>query len=239
MLASTNPDANALLESGEFAVQRSTNAFAQVPVDQSIEQTVNKDTKIMGGIVGKSLKPRTVKRWMTTAHDRAQTTAVCGTLAGVSVSSAPEQHRECSKSRLRHDAEDVQRLINTMQSVAASLVASSNELINVATASPKVREDLEQARHVGEQAMEEFIKERLLPGTVSFHAPLTKLKLSTFASLVKSTAHGRNVPVHADRQLFARMLVISQSREKDLQHVLSFSLGSLPWSLASPPGKFD
>lgn len=131
MPASTNPDANALLESGEFAVQRSTNAFAQVPVDQSIEQTVNKDTKVMGGIVGKSLKPRTVKRWMTTAHDRAQMTAVCGTLGGVSVSSAPEQHRDCSKSRLCRDEEDVQRLINRMQSVAASPVASSNELVNI------------------------------------------------------------------------------------------------------------
>lgn len=102
-----------------------------------------------------------------------------------------------------------------------------------------MREDLEQARDVGEQAMEKFIKERLLSGTVSFHDPLTKLKLSTFANLVKSTrrtAHGRNAPVHADHQLFARMLVISQSREMDLRHVLSFSLGSLPWSLASPHG---
>ena len=57
-----------------------------------------------------------------------------------------------------------------MQSVAASPVASSSELINVATsvvASSKVREDLEQARHVGEQVMEKFIKERLLSGTIS------------------------------------------------------------------------
>ena len=43
-------------------------------------------------------------------------------------------------------------------------------------------------------------------------------------------------PVQADRQFFGRRLVICQSREMNLRHVLSFSLGSLPWSLASLQG---
>ena len=39
-LAETHPDAHALLEAGEFAVQRSPNVFAQVPVDMAIEQSI-------------------------------------------------------------------------------------------------------------------------------------------------------------------------------------------------------
>ena len=76
-LPKSHPDANALLEAGEFTVQRSQNSFAQVPVDLSIEQSINRDTKTKGGIVGCSLKPGAVHRWVLTAHDRAGITASC------------------------------------------------------------------------------------------------------------------------------------------------------------------
>ena len=33
------------------------------------------------------------------------------------------------------------------------------------------------------------------------------------------------------------MLVIAQSRAMDLQHVLKFSIGPVPWSLATPDGQ--
>ena len=50
MLPQTHPDAAMQMEKGEFCVQRSTsNAFAQVPVDQALEQTINRDTKVSGG----------------------------------------------------------------------------------------------------------------------------------------------------------------------------------------------
>ena len=48
---------------GDFVVQRSSlNSFAQVAVDQAIEQTINKDSKGKGGIVGFSLRPGAVHR---------------------------------------------------------------------------------------------------------------------------------------------------------------------------------
>ena len=56
LLPQTHLYSNALLVDGQFAVQRSVNsAFAQVPVDQTIEQTMNRDSKTKGGIVGISL----------------------------------------------------------------------------------------------------------------------------------------------------------------------------------------
>lgn len=60
---------------------------------------------------------------------------------------------------------------------------------------------------------------------------LESVKLKSFASLVKSakvSVQDREVSVRADRNLFARLLVISQSRRMDLRHVLSFPLGPLP-----------
>ena len=50
------PKRNALLLDGHFTVQgNSKSAVAQVAVDQAIEQTLNRDSKTSGGIVGISL----------------------------------------------------------------------------------------------------------------------------------------------------------------------------------------
>ena len=58
VLSSTHPEAHKLLQDGEFAVQRSTEAsFSQVAVDQAVEQTVNRDMKTAGEIIGFSLNP--------------------------------------------------------------------------------------------------------------------------------------------------------------------------------------
>ena len=47
VLERTHPEAYQRLMSGDFAVQRSpANAFAQVAIDQTIEQTINRDCKV-------------------------------------------------------------------------------------------------------------------------------------------------------------------------------------------------
>ena len=40
----------------------------------------------------------------------------------------------------------------------------------------------------------------------------------------------------AERNLFARLLVVTQTRDMDLQEVFKYSLGPLPWYLASADG---
>ena len=61
-LSTRNPSAHEALQSGDFCVARSERHFAQVPVDQAIEQTLNRDSKTMGGIVGFSRNPGAVHR---------------------------------------------------------------------------------------------------------------------------------------------------------------------------------
>ena len=61
-LSSTNPDAHDQLMAGEFAVQLSSNLFSIIPHDQTIEVTINKDTKISGGLIGKRLHHDTVNK---------------------------------------------------------------------------------------------------------------------------------------------------------------------------------
>ena len=71
-LPRTHPEAQMMLENGDFGVQRTTeHFFAKLPVDQDIEQTLNRSTKTKGGIVGSSLNKNAVQRWLLTAHSRA------------------------------------------------------------------------------------------------------------------------------------------------------------------------
>lgn len=46
-----------------------------LPVDQTIKQTLNHNTKTKGEIVGFSLKKEVVQRWLLTAHPRPSDTA--------------------------------------------------------------------------------------------------------------------------------------------------------------------
>ena len=40
----------------------------------------------------------------------------------------------------------------------------------------------------------------------------------------------------ADRNLFAKMTLIGQTRKLDMKDVLSYHLGPIPWVLANPDG---
>ena len=54
-----HPETKEQFDQGNFVVKRSHHPFSQVAVDQSIEQIMNRDTKVKGGILGKSLKKGT------------------------------------------------------------------------------------------------------------------------------------------------------------------------------------
>ena len=65
-LPKEHPHVHAFMEAGGFSVQMSPdNAFGRIPVDQTIEETINKDTQTAEGTRGFSLN------WCTPAilHD--------------------------------------------------------------------------------------------------------------------------------------------------------------------------
>ena len=72
-LSTTHPVAHDQLVSGDFATQRSRdNKFGRIPQYQTIEVAINRDTKTLGGIIGMSLNPGAVFKWMILCADRAE-----------------------------------------------------------------------------------------------------------------------------------------------------------------------
>ncbi|KAG1661141.1 hypothetical protein GQR58_021586 [Nymphon striatum] len=69
---------------------------------------------------------------------------------------------------------------------------------------------------------------------------MKKINLKTFSKPVckidETTAHGKYLVLKADRNLFAHMLLVAQSRKLKIKDVLSHPLGPLSMALASPDG---
>jgi hypothetical protein len=70
-LAETHPGENLLLENNGFSSSRSNVPGCRNAMDMTIEQTINKSTKMSGGIIGYSRKISAYYRWCVTRHKRA------------------------------------------------------------------------------------------------------------------------------------------------------------------------
>ena len=88
-----------------------------------------------------------------------------------------------------------------------------------------MKQDLLLVKEKGTTALTAFIEERL--NSTGFFQTLPKLKLGSFCDAQKTAvaAGDRNVIIRADRNLFARLLVIGQSRQMDLKDLLTHELG--------------
>ena len=96
-----------------------------------------------------------------------------------------------------------------------------------------------KASEIGEQAYKQFKEERLeaIQPKNKFHDPMKLKKLKTLSSLSKKrnvTADGRTMILKADRSLFGRIIILGQNRKIEVRELLHYSLGPLPWALATP-----
>ena len=242
LLPETHPEAHALLLNGDFGVQRAKSpGFSQIPVDQTIEQTLNRCTKTKGGIVGFSLRKGAVQRWMITAHSRASFVDKCRKMTTGVQESQCRLHKETSSARIKRDEEDVKKVFEVIRNWCNPFEPSA-ELLSISSGyvvSESMKQDLLLAKEKGTTALTAFIEERLVKTSTGFFQTLPKLKLGSFRDAQKKTsvaAGDRNVIIRADRNLFARLLVTGQSRQMDSKDLLTHEPGPLPWSLASSDG---
>ena len=66
------------LAGGDFVTQRTSEPFSQTPMDQTLEQTLNKDSKTKSGLIGFSVNETAVQHWIRSFADRAEAVAAPG-----------------------------------------------------------------------------------------------------------------------------------------------------------------
>lgn len=237
-LKSSHPSADPDLHAGEFVVQRS-QSLRQVPFNLAIEQSINHDTKIAGGIIGFSGKPGAVERWIVTAHQRAEITSECCRMAGVGSHVPSSSHPDAQHSTIQKDESAVEAVVGLLETWQNPF-APTDGLVNISSGvvgSESVKDDLLNAFDIGEVAalaFSETIFCHLEIGSLIKYHPMN---LATFSSMNKWAKKPDEVKaIQANRAMFARMLVIAQSHSMDMRYVLQYSLGPLPLSLATADG---
>ena len=148
--------------SGQFSVQiSSNNPFGRVPVDQTIETTVNKDTQTPGGTSEFSLKAGAIKRCYITAEHRS---GFLGQLRGmVQGRTSGVHHAELQPSRMKKDEEAVSAVVDLIQRWINPF-SKKQGLINISTARTAPTDiscDLMRAHEIGGQCYVVFKEERL------------------------------------------------------------------------------
>lgn len=232
-LPEEHPDILEYLRSGGFSVQMNEdNSFGRIPVDQTCEETVNKDTQTSGGTKGFSLRPNAVSKFYLVAEYRSTFLRQLKDILHINRSSF--QHKDLQPTRIARDESDVKSIISVLQNTWLNpFNPDLQDLVCLSTgkdATPDVEHDLLQAKDIGEKAYKAFREQRLQsnPPKVKFHDTITKAKLKTFTHLNKkvSVKAGRNqeVILKADRRLFAQMIVIAESINLQMKEVLSHPL---------------
>lgn len=101
-----------------------------------------------------------------------------------------------------------------------------------------IADDLLRSEEIEEDQFVRFTRDNLLSEKPDIFVTLKKSKVKTFASTKQSVkdSNGKEVHLKMNRDLFARLLLVAKNRDIDMEHVLSYSLGIYPLSLATTSG---
>ena len=241
-LSIDHPDVHQHFMQGGFSVQLGIqNPFGRIPVDQTVEETVNQDTQTAGGTKGFSLKRAAVERYYITSEYRSTYLKQLRSMVGREIS--PLNHPDLQTSRITRDEADVQSIVKLLEDDCTNpFNQNESEFVSISTATlppPDVARDLLDAHKIGEEAYQAFKRDPLEGEiTTEFHDKMTKKRLKTFSDIRKkpSASISKTVVLQADRNLFAHMVLVAQSRNLHMSDVLSHPLGPLPWALANADG---
>ena len=113
-LPEEHPDAFKYVSSGGLSVELgNSNPFGRVPVDQTCEETVNKDTQTSRGRKGFNLKPNAVCKYYLVAKYRS--TFLRQLRDMLHINSFSPKHNDLHRSRITREATDVKNIISLLQ----------------------------------------------------------------------------------------------------------------------------
>ena len=236
-LQSSHPGIYEEFLNGHFAVKRTPGKFNMLPSERVIEQTINKEQKGAGGIIGISTSSGAVQRWIFSSHTIAEILANFKHSLGMN--QLVSKPKDLSKSRIILDETAVQICYNVIK-CWGNPFEKSETLIGLSSqveAPENALKDLLEAGEIGKARARDFIHERIETNNVDFYVPTKKIKLQTFEAVLaakKIKTKYEEVAMRSDRETFARLLVIQKSRGISLENVLMYELSPTPLSLSNP-----
>ena len=219
---------------GEHVCRHQDGVWNSVFLDQFGEQTYIRYGKAKGGLVGKSLSSDQVGEWILSHH-------LCNTISLLmdSAYDVPADndktkkgaHTEESNNRKKLDAEDRNKIREELKKHRNPILSEQEHLTNIMNGRIAPREvNVDNALAIGEQMSQKFTAE--LPD--SFHRPIKK-EVVTMERLKKKVQVG-DTSIYDMEKLYARLLVISQSRDIHLSQLFKHELSPVPSALFNEYG---
>ena len=237
-LSLTHPEIDANLLNGRFFCQiGSKNTFGKIPMDQTIEETINKDTQTAGFTKGFNTKTNAATKYYMTANDRASYVRQLRPM--MSNKNYKFTHLDMTKGRITRDERDVKSLYNMLMETWKNPFEFTSEIMCCISTgvipSDEASADMCDAKGKGESVCQQFITERLEERSISFFSTIPNLKLKSFKKkrVKAKTSTGKEIILKADKNLFYIMTIVAQSQQLGMKGVFSNPLGKVPWSLST------
>jgi hypothetical protein len=176
-LSNTHPQADSLLEEYGISVARNQVPTCRIPVDTTIEQTINRSEKTSGGLIGFTRNSGTYQRWRLTRHERANFLDATYEDIGIKVD-VTDSHTSCTKGDTKKSENEVSRVKAAFENFINPFKQSSGGkdvlycISSGQPASDEVQRDLLNYEKSGEVAVQQFITDRLVTKKVKFHDPI-------------------------------------------------------------------
>ncbi len=144
-------------------------------------------------------------------------------------------------SKCKRHEKSVGDVMATICSMTNPFNADQAELVGISSGvevEGKVADNILQAEQLGEHQFSDFVQNNLFSDKPDLFAKIKQNKLKTFSSkhLTVKNSEGKQLVVKTSRDLFARLLIMSKSREIDLKELLSYNLCDYPLSLSTAAG---
>ena len=241
-----NPELWECLKSGDFVVNKSGIPFSSLFTDQALEQEI-KNLKRYGGIVGISQNDTALDRMM---HATPHLSRIVRNYLRRFSDEKEKKHEHYQlqgsfANRLNENALKLHDkiIVRCGGNPFINKVPLKN-VVSSAVIPEEVKNNILGMAKLGQNRYEEFVKERLLvTSSKSIWDKITKLKLKMFSNWTtkaRLNIGDKIIKLREERQLFARFLVIQQSRPEMVPKLEAtigeYELSVIPRSLFAVDG---
>ena len=246
-LPTTAPKVHEEFLKGNFVVRRTTRRFSSVSPDMALEQTLNKDVKNHGGIIGISNKDNARNKWFFTAHIKAAVDAELNAMIEKDEHKAGDWHHTDNKADQERSVEWRDRILSSFKSRKVNPFTWTGKedritnLVTGSTASPEQTNQILQANDVAKSKHIDFVRERLEERRISFSAKLKMMNVQ-FKPLAKpkkkATSTKQPLKCNATNEvaLLSRCTLSSADGDQPIDVISREDLSVFPPSIAEADG---
>ena len=194
--------------------------------------------KVTGGLVGITLNPSARAKFFLIAPEVARLANQAKDMAGVT-HGIRGKHHNLTAAVVSREEKNITKLSNTIRAFTDPFSQDDADLFNLVR--EKVKDDLCNQSAIGLKLFTVFVNEQIQTGKENLWSPMKKQKLLTWKTTgkkTKVTVDNKVVELQEDRCLFARMMMVCNSRTEiniaEAVAVYEFSL--VPRSLFASDG---